>query len=170
MKTLRKSTLLAAIIIAALTNLNAADATGTVAAPPATTTAETAAIASFKAEIETVGKWIEEKQKSAAADPAAGLAAMGEIIAKVKGVKVDGLPADLKTAWVELGVVLTELGEIFKGIPAPKADKPEETGKAFQEILPKLLALQGKIEPAAQKVQELGTRYGLDLSKVAPSK
>ncbi len=139
------------------------------AAPAApTTTEEKTALANFKTQIEEAGKWIEEKQKTAAADPTAGIAMVSEIIARLKAIKTDGLPADLKAAWGEMGGVLTEMGEVFKGFQVPKTDKPEDAMKALGEIMPKLMAIQGKMEPISKKLQEVGTKYGLDMKKVAP--
>ena len=131
---------------------------------------EKTAIANFKSEVEGVTKWIEEKQKSASADPAAGMAIVGEIVAKFKGIKTDGLPADLKSAWGEMGGVMAEMGEIFKGMPTSKPDKPEDAMKAMGELMPKIMGIQAKMEPAAKKLEEVGKKYGLDMSKVAPGK
>jgi hypothetical protein len=131
---------------------------------------EKTAIANFKAEVESVGKWIEEKQKTEPADPAAGAAMMGEVIGKIKAVKTDGLPADLKDAWGEMGVVLTEMGELFKGMPTGATDKPEDAMKALGEMMPKMMAMQAKMEPISKKLEEVGKKYGLDMSKVAPGK
>jgi hypothetical protein len=143
--------------------------TGAPGAKPAAVPDEKTALATFKADVESAGAWIEEKQKSASADPAAGLAMMGEIVLKLKAVRTDGLPADLKSAWGEMSAVLTEMGDIFKGIKIPKGDdKPEEAMKALGEIMPKMMALQAKVEPVAKKLEEVGKKYGLDMKKVAP--
>ena len=129
---------------------------------------EKTAIANFKTEVEGVTKWIEEKQKTVAADPAAGMTMVGEIVTKFKGVKTDGLPADLKGAWGEMTVVMTEMGEVFKGMPTAKPDKPEDAMKAMGEMMPKMMAIQAKMEPAAKKLEEVGKKYGLDMTKVSP--
>jgi hypothetical protein len=131
---------------------------------------EKTAIATFKTEVESASQWIEEKQKALPSDPAAGMAMMGEIIAKLKAIKTDGLPADLKGAWTEMSDVMTEMGDMFKNMPTTKPEKPEDAMKAMGEIMPKMMALQAKVEPVAKKLQEVGTKYGLDMSKVAPNK
>ncbi len=131
---------------------------------------EKTAIANFKTEVEGVTKWIEEKQKTVATDPAAGMTMVGEIVTKFKGIKTDGLPADLKGAWGDMSGVMGEMGEIFKGMPTAKPDKPEDAMKAMGEIMPKMMAIQAKMEPAAKKLEEVGKKYGLDMSKVAPNK
>ena len=95
---------------------------------------------------------------------------VGEIVTKFKGIKTDGLPADLKGAWGEMTVVMTEMGDIFKGMPTAKPDKPEDAMKAMGEIMPKMMAIQAKMEPAAKKLEEVGKKYGLDMTKVAPNK
>ncbi len=140
-------------------------------APAAAVSAEEkTAIAAFKTQIEEVSNWIVEKQKAVASDPSAGMAMVGEVIARLKAVKTDGLPADLKGAWTEMGAVLTEMGDIFKNIPKPDPAKPEDAAKAFGEILPKIMAIQAKVEPVSKKLKEIGTKYGLDMTKVAPGK
>jgi hypothetical protein len=126
---------------------------------------EKTALANFKTEIETAGTWIEEKQKSMPGDPAA---MVGEVIGKLKAVKTAGLPADLKGAWADMNAALGELGEVFKGMPKMDALKPEEMRKVMEDLMPKLMAIQAKVEPVAAKLQEIGMKYGLDMKKVAP--
>jgi hypothetical protein len=139
-------------------------------APKPAAVDEKTAIANFKTEVETVSKWIEEKQKSAGADPAAGAAMVGEIVAKLKAVNTDGLPADLKAAWVDMNGVLGEMGEVFKSMPKVDASKPEEMGKVMGDFMPKIMAIQAKVTPVAAKLEEVGKKYGLDMTKVAPGK
>jgi hypothetical protein len=129
---------------------------------------EKTAIANFKTQVEDVTKWIEEKQKTAQTDPAAGMAMVGEIVGKFKSIKTDGLPTDLKGAWGEMTVVMGEMGGLFKDMPAAKPDKPEDAMKAMMEIMPKMQAIQAKLEPATKKLDEIGKKYGLDMSKVGP--
>jgi len=128
---------------------------------------EKTAIENFKTEVEGVGKWIEEKQKAEPTDPMVAMGMMGEVIGKIKGIKTDGLPADLKGAWNEMGGVLVEMREVFKGMPT---SKPEDPMKALMEIMPKMQAVQAKMEPAGKKLEEIGKKYGLDLSKIAQPK
>ena len=129
---------------------------------------EKTAIANFKTEIESTTKWMEEKQKDAGADPVKGTAVVGEIVAKFKSIKTDGLPADLKAAWGEMAGVMTEFGEVFKGLPKVDPAKPEDAMKAFGEIGPKMMAIEEKGKPIAKKLEELGKKYGIDMSKVGP--
>ncbi len=129
---------------------------------------EKTAIANFKSEIESVGKWIEE-QKPAANDPF-GAEASNQIIARLKAIKTDGLPEDLKSAWAEMNAVFTEMGEFFKSMPKIDVSKPEEINKAKAELGPKMMAIQAKVEPVAKKLEEVGKKHGIDMSKVAPGK
>jgi len=171
MKHLRTTALLAIAIPFAFTACDKKTADGSTgdSAKPAAVDEKTA-IANFKSEVENVGKWIEEKQKATAADPAAGMAMVGDIVGKLKGIKTDGLPADLKGAWGEMGVVLGEMGDVFKNMPKPDPANPQAAGKVMGEFLPKIMAIQAKVEPVAKKLQDIGTKYGLDMSKVAPGK
>ena len=129
---------------------------------------EKTALEKFKAEIESTTKWIEEKQKTAGADPVAGIAMIGEIVTKFKAIKTDGLPADLKTAWGEMAGLIVEFGDVFKALPKMDPAKPEEGMKAFGEIMPKLTAVMTKGEPISKRLEEIGKKYGLDLKKVGP--
>ena len=128
---------------------------------------EKAALANFKTEVEGVTKWAEEKTKAASTDPTASMAVVPEIVAKFKAIKTDGLPADLKTAWADMNVVLGEMADLFKGMPKIDASKPEETGKAMQDFMPKMMAIQGKMDPVGKKLDEVGKKYGLDMKKVS---
>ena len=129
---------------------------------------EKTAIANFKAEIEGTTKWMEEKQKAAGADPMAGIAMMGEMVNKFKAIKTDGLPADLKAAWSEMTAVVSELGDVFKGLPKLDPAKPEEMGKAMESVGPKMMAVMAKGDPIAKKLEEVGKKYGLDMKKIGP--
>ena len=170
MQTFKTTALLTAAITFAFTACDKKTADGSIGNPakPAAVDEKTA-IANFKSEIESVGKWIEEKEKSAATDPAAGAAMMGEVIAKLKGIKTDGLPADLKGAWDEMGVVMTEMGDVFKSMPKLDGAKPEELGKLMEGFQKKMEAVGPKVEAASKKLKDVGTKYGLDMTKVAPS-
>ena len=171
MKLLRSITLVSALVCLTLTGCDrkpANSSSDSKAAPVVVD--EKTALANFKTEVESVGTWIEEKQKAAATNPAAEMAVFGEIAGRVKTIKTDGLPADLKGAWDEMGVALGEMGDILKGMPKPDASKPEEAGKILAEIVPKMMAMNAKMEPISKKLEELGKKYGLDLSKVVPGK
>jgi hypothetical protein len=131
---------------------------------------EKTAIANFKADIETVGKWMDEKQKSKPADPLAAMGLMNEMVGKVRGIRTEGLPADLKTAWDETSVLFGEMAEIFKGMPTAESKNPADAMKALGEIVPKMTALQSKMNPASKKLEEVGKKYGLDLKKITANK
>jgi len=129
---------------------------------------EKTAIANFKTDIEGAKKWMESQDKAASADPVKGMEMVGAMVAKFKGIKTDGLPADLKATWGEMTGVMSEFGDLFKGLPKVDPAKPDEAMKAFGELMPKMMAIQAKGEPIAKKLEELGTKYGIDLKKVGP--
>ncbi len=138
---------------------------------------EKTAIATFKTDVENFGKWAEANSKNASADPLSGIAMMGELGPKFKSVKTDGLPADLKAAWNDMGGVMVEMGDLFKGLKITKPATPEETQKVMAELGPKMVELGPKMEaikkkgdPIMKKLKEVGTKYGLDMSKVGPAK
>ena len=128
---------------------------------------EKTAVANFKDAIEATTKWMEEKQKTAN-DPMAGIAMMGEMVTKFKGIKTDGLPTDLKAAWGDMVGVVEELGGIFKGMPKLDATKPEEMQKVMGDLMPKMIAVMTKADSIAKKLEEVGKKYGLSLGKLGP--
>ena len=138
-------------------------------APKPAAVDEKIAIANFKAKVETIGTWIEEKRKSVGSDRAAGMAMVGEIAGKLKVIRTDGLPAELKAAWGEMNAALAEMGGVLKGMPKIDASKPDEMDRLMQDFMPKMVAVQSKLDLVSKKLQEVGTSYGLDMSKVAPS-
>ena len=138
---------------------------------------EKTAIATFKTDVENFGKWAEENSKNASSDPLSGITMMGELGGKFKSIKTDGLPADLKAAWNEMGGVMGEMGELFKGLKIPKPAKPEDTQKILADLGPKMVELGPKMQEITKrgdvimkKLKEIGTKYGLDMSKVGPAK
>lgn len=131
---------------------------------------EKTAIANFKTEIESTTKWMEEKQKATATDPVAGIAMMGEMVNKFKGIKTDGLPADIKAAWGEMTAIFGELGDVFKGMPKLDVTKPQEMEKTMGDLMPKMMAVMAKGDPVAKKLEEIGKKYGLDMKNLAPGK
>src|SRR5215207_4127769 len=62
---------------------------------------EQAAVETFKKEAEGLDAWMKEKQKTAGGNPMAGVAMMRELVAKMRSIKSDDLPADLKDAWTD---------------------------------------------------------------------
>lgn len=129
-------------------------------------------IANFKKSVEAVVKWEQDSKKDVKQnDMTAGVAMMNEMIGKFQGISTDGLPADLKQSWVDFTGVLGELGTVLKGMPKIAPDKPEEGMKAMMELMPKMMALQTKVDPIVKKLSEVGKKYGIDdLEKVGPDK
>lgn len=123
------------------------------------------ALANFKADIEGFANWAEEKSNAAKSDPSVGLKMMGELAGKLKAIKTDGLPSDLKGAWGEFSGVMGEVSDTYKRV---KPDKPENTMKAIGNIMPKIMAVQRKMEPITKKLEEVGKKYNLDLTNVGP--
>jgi hypothetical protein len=128
---------------------------------------EKTAIENFKKEATEIGKFAEAKMKEAqGGNPMAAMTSMGEVFAKLKAIKTDGMPADFKAAWADLNVAFTDMGELFKSLP--KADKPEDGMKAMMELMPRMQAIQAKLEPAQKKVEELAKKYGFDMNQLMP--
>jgi hypothetical protein len=139
------------------------------AAATAAATNEKAAFENFKKEAGEVAKWAEAKMKEAqagaAGNPLGSMTAMGEVFDKLRAIKTDGLPADFKGAWGEMGDVFGEMSTIVKGI---KIEKPEDALKVMTELGPKMQAVQAKIEPVSKKFEEIAKKYGIDMNTIMP--
>ncbi len=107
----------------------------------------------------------------------AGIAMIRNIITKLQGIKTDGLPADLKGGYTEFVTAISKMGELFNGWPEKAEDmqafvvkKIGEDPKFMDTFGGKMAALEKEMQPAVAKLDELGKKYGLDMSKIAPGK
>jgi hypothetical protein len=137
---------------------------------------DAAAMEAFKKEMLAIEAYTKEQEAALKDNPMAGIAMIRNIVGKLKAVKTDGLPADLKAGYGEFVAVIAKMGDMFKGWP----DKPEqmvefiqkkatEDPKFMESFGEKMAALEGEMKPAIQKLDELGKKYGLEgLNKLAP--
>lgn len=135
------------------------------------------ALDTFKKEMEGVEAYVKEQEAALQGNPMAGIAMIRNIIAKVRLVKTDGLPADLKAAYGDFVKVLAKMGDLFVGWPE-KADemqafivkKATEDPKFMESFGGKMEELEKEMGPVTAKLDELGKKYGLEgLNKLAPS-
>lgn len=137
---------------------------------------DAAALDAFKKEMVAIEAYTKEQEATLKDNPMAGIAMIRNIVGKLKAVKTDGLPADLKAGYGDFVTVMVKMGDIFKGWP----DKPEqmvefiqkkaaEDPKFMESFGEKMAALEKEVEPAIKKLDELGKKYGLEgLNKLAP--
>ena len=119
-----------------------------------------------------------EQEAGLKTNPMAGIAMIRNIVTKLNAVKTDALPADLKSGFTEFVVAISKMGEIFKDWP----EKPEEMQAFIVKKLgedpkymdvfgEKMAALEKEVQPAVEKLDALGKKYGLEgLGALAPGK
>ncbi len=128
---------------------------------------EKTAIEEFKKDVTEFSKWSDEKQK-ALTDPAQAMASFGELAAKLKAIKTDGLPADLKDPW---NGMLGSLDKMAALMPkdAAAAQKMMSDPNSAKDFMPKMMAIEAEVKPNVEKLQAAGKKYGIDnLDKVGP--
>ncbi len=154
--TLLPASLLAAIAMAVSCPVLRADD-----AKPAAVSEE-AALASFKKATEEIKAMQKSGDKS---DPLGQLALFKPMLAKMKAVKTEGLPADLKTAWDEMMVKTEEMAAIFKDMPEKKEEIGAWAQKTFSdpEISKKMQKIATEGKAAGKKMKETAKKHGLDL-------
>ena len=133
---------------------------------------EKAAVESFKQEAKGLEAWMEEKKKGLATNPMAGLAMMKELVAKLKAMKSEDLPEDLKAAWGDFVTKISKMEGLLAEIgtdPTALIKKAQEDPKFMQTFGEKMQALEAEVRPAAQKLAEVGKKYGIEkIGELAP--
>ena len=139
---------------------------------------EKAAIQRFESEIMETKKEVEPVVKDAQAAVKPEILSpvwllLKIICTKMQKIKGEGLPADLKEAWTSMTAAYAKMAKVFKGFP----DKPSEmtawiktnVGTDPAAITKWQEEFQGKFQKiikdgddAVKKLNELGTKYGLD--------
>jgi hypothetical protein len=126
---------------------------------------EQAAVENFKKEAEGLDAWMKEKQKTAAGNPMAGMAMIKELIVKMRSIKTDDLPADLKDAWTDfvskigkMEGLLSEMGSD----PAEMIKKATANPKFMETFGERMKAVETEVRPAAARLKEVGKKYGME--------
>ncbi len=135
------------------------------------------ALDGFKKEMTGLEAYVKEQEAGLKTNPMAGIAMIRGIVGKLKSIKTDGIPADLKTGYMEFVIAISKMGDLFQGWP----EKPEEMQpfivkkigedpKFMESFGAKMAGLEKDMQPAIAKLDDLGKKYGLDMSKIAPGK
>jgi hypothetical protein len=135
------------------------------------------ALDGFKKEMGSLEGYIKEQEAGLKSNPMAGIAMIRGIVGKLQAVKTDGLPADLKTGFTEFVAQIAKMGVLFKDWPE-KAEEMQpfivkkigEDPKFMDNFGAKMAEIEKEMQPAVVKLDELGKKYGLDMSKLAPGK
>jgi hypothetical protein len=136
------------------------------------------ALDGFKKEMTALEGFIKEQEAGLKTNPMAGIAMIRNIVGKLKAVKTDGLPADLKDGFTEFITAISKMGDMFVGWPEKAEDmqafivkKIGEDPKYMDSFGQKMAALEKDMQPATAKLDALGKKYGLDgLGAIAPGK
>jgi hypothetical protein len=135
------------------------------------------AVAGFKKEMAALEAYVKEQEAGLKTNPMAGIAMIRGIVSKLKAIKTDGLPADLNDGYTEFVAAISKMGGLFKGWPDKAEDMQRFIGKNLSEdpkymdkFGEKMAALEKAMQPAVAKLDELGKKYGLDMTKLAPGK
>ena len=136
------------------------------------------ALDGFKKEMTALEASIKQQEAGLKENPMAGIAMIRDIVSKLKAIKVDGLPEDLKSGYMEFVVAISKMGDMFKGWP-DKAEEMQafivkklgEDPKFMDAFGEKMAALEKEMVPAVAKLDALGKKYGLEgLGALAPGK
>jgi hypothetical protein len=112
---------------------------------------EKEALDEFKKDFAAFKTFAEEKKKSTTGtDEAAVKVAMNEMLAKIKAIKTDGLPADLKDPWVSSVANIEKIVAIITA-----ADKDPS-------VLAKMEEVSKKMEEDQKKLADASKKYGIE--------
>jgi len=136
------------------------------------------ALDGFKKEMTALEASIKQQEAGLKEDPMAGIAMIRDIVGKLQAVKTDALPDDLKAGFAEFVAAISKMGDMFKGWPE-KAEEMQafivkklgEDPKYMDAFGEKMAALEKEVQPAVEKLDTLGKKYGLEgLGALAPGK
>ena len=97
----------------------------------------------------------------AAPDPVSGLPKMKAALEKMKAIKTEGLPADLKESFTASMAGLDEMINLFKGMPADPAEIEPFMNKLMTD--PKIAKLGETSKAATAKFKEIAAKYGIEI-------
>lgn len=102
------------------------------------------------------------KEGKAAGDPVSGLPKMQAAIEKMKAIKTDGLPADLKESFSGAREGMESMLSKFKDLPKD----PAELGAFMQKLMtdPATAKLMETGKAASEKFKEVATKYGIEIA------
>ena len=131
-------------------------------------TSEKDALEAFKKQAAEI-KDFADKNKPDGANPAAGMALIGQMVDKMKALKTDGLPADLKQAVADMNVALGKMNDVIKDLPKDaegfqkaimeKATKDPAFVQKFQTDMAKI---GEEVKTAGEKLKEASKKHGID--------
>ena len=122
------------------------------------------ALEEFKKDSVSLKTWAEEQEKGFKGDPMAPLKMMKELVAKMKAVKTDGLPADLKDSWNTVVDDMEKMAAATADVPSDltKIAADPALAKKMQDMQAKMMELGPKIDADGKKMGEVAKKYGIE--------
>ena len=123
---------------------------------------EKEALADFKKSADELNAMT--KEDPAPTDPMAGMVKMKAIMAKVKAINTDGLPADLKEAFINFRNKLSEMADVVKDMPEKAEDRLAWAQKMMADpaLGQKMDTLGQEVATLGEKMGEVAKKYGID--------
>ncbi len=119
---------------------------------------EKTAIEEFKKDVTATKTWMDAKKASADVDPIAGVK---EMATKLKAIKTDGLPADLKDPWNTLVGGVDKMVALMGSMPKDPAEMAKNPD-GMKDFMTKMSAIEAEVKPATEKLAAAGKKYGID--------
>jgi len=137
---------------------------------------EKSALEGFKKDVAALKTWTDEMDKKIAENPLAGFTAIGDMAAKMKAVKTDELPADLKEPWTGLIAAVDKMVALVAVFPKDPAEiekfmakKSSEDPKFMDDFGNKMQAIETETKPILEKLKAASDKYGIEgLDKLGP--
>ena len=150
------------------------DASGQTAndSPVAKPISEQAAVDRFKADLAEISKWRLKRAAENKNDAALGAILGMELIAKVKAVNSDGLPTDLKSAWVEFIAKVSKFERVVKelgGNPADIVEKKAANPYKFEQLKQELNGVALEVIGSSGALNSVALKHGItNIAEITP--
>lgn len=130
---------------------------------------EKEAIENFKKDVDKLDAEAKAKEAQQVTDPAAGVVMVRQMCKRLREVRTDGLPADLKSAYGDMITAMGKFEKVFEGFPETGAEfqafiqNKVTTDPAFlQKFQTDLATATTEIQPKVKKLDEMGKKYGIE--------
>jgi hypothetical protein len=137
---------------------------------------EKAAIERFKADGKAIKEWT-DKNKPDEKNPVSSMAMMDQMVVKLKAVRTDGLPADLKGAYGKMVAVVEKMQAAFKGFPKDQAafmtfiqEKMTSDPAFMTNFQQQMETLSKEGDAASEELKTVAKKYGIEDLDIGPDK
>ncbi len=122
------------------------------------------AVEAFRGEVLAVRDWLRERTKGSGGNPLALAGSLKGLGEKVKGIRTDKLPPELREAFGDLGEAFGDAGSVLKDVPTKADEMLPFILKSAQdpEFLAKVQRVLVTGNEAAARLRETGKKYGIE--------